>query len=241
MAKVLVTGAAGAIGQPVCRELLQRGHEVVAFDRVRASVASSAICGNIADPEAIDGAMSGVEALVHLAAEPNDAPFEQLLEPNVIGLYHVMNAARAHAVRRIVLASSIQVLGYRNGATTPASVNETAPVNHYALTKVWAEDLGAMYARKFGLSVLCVRVAWMVRNVVEARKMVELDRPDLYLSHGDAGRFFALAVEATNIDFAVVYAASRGGERLYDMESARRLLGYEPRDRWPHGLPFELE
>ena len=70
--------------------------------------------------------------------------------------------------------------------------------------------------------------------------MVELNRPDLYLSPGDAACCFAQAVEATGIDFAVVYAASRGGERLFDMEPTRRLLGFEPKDQWPSGLPFEV-
>lgn len=240
MTRVLVTGAAGAIGQPVCRELSARGHEVVAFDRVSVAGYPDAVLGNIADAEAVDRAMKGVGAVVHLAAEPNDAPFDQLVEPNVLGLYQVMNAARAHAVRRVVLASTIQVLGWRRDTTVPASVTDAAPMNHYALTKVWAEAMGAMYARKHGISVICVRVAWMVRNPIEARKMVELNRPDLYLSPGDAARCFALAVEANGSEFAVVYAASRGGEKLYDMEPTRSLIGYEPRDQWPSGLPFEV-
>jgi uronate dehydrogenase len=240
MAKVLVTGAAGAVGQPVCHELLARGHEVVAFDLVAVPGHPDAILGNVADPKAVDRAMAGVAAVVHLAAEPNDAPFEQLVEPNVLGLYQVMNAARAHAVRRVVLASTIQVLGKRRDPTQPAGVGEATPANHYALTKVWAEVMGEMYARRFAMSVVCVRIAWMVRNRVEACRMSELGRPDLYLSPGDAGRFFALAVEAKGLDFAVVYAASHGGERLWDMEPSRRLLGYEPKDRWPSGLPFEV-
>ena len=53
------------------------------------------------------------EALVHLAAEPNDAPFDVLLGPNVVGLYNVMNAAREAELRRVVLASSIQVVKTR--------------------------------------------------------------------------------------------------------------------------------
>jgi hypothetical protein len=46
-------------------------------------------------------------------------------------------------------------------------------------------------------------------------------------------------VEAGPIDFAVLYAVRVGGERWLDMEPARRLLGFEARDRWPDGLGFE--
>ena len=63
-------------------------------------------------------------------------------------------------------------------------------------------------------------------------------RPDVYLSPGDAGRFFACAVEApASIRFAVVYACSRHVRQLvYDMKPAKELLGYEPLDRWPKGV-----
>jgi hypothetical protein len=62
----------------------------------------------------------------------------------------------------------------------------------------------------------------------------------MYLSRNDVGRFFVRAVESEPVDFAVVYAASRGGANWFDMEPSRRLLGYEAQDRWPEGLGFEL-
>jgi uronate dehydrogenase len=139
-----------------------------------------------------------------------------------------------------VLASSIQVVGRRPDASGPVRVTDRSPGNHYALTKVWAEQMGEMYARRFGLSVLAVRIAWLVRNGEEARRMLQHVRPELYLSAHDAGRLFALAVEAKDIGFEVVYATSIGGEARFDMEPARRLLGYEAQDRWPEGLGFEL-
>ena len=239
MTKVLVTGAAGAVGRPVCRELARRGHQLRALDRLPAPGVRDAVVADIADAEAVANAVSGIECVVHLAAQPVDAEFSKLVGPNVIGLYNVMNAARRAGARRVVLASSIQALSKRS-AETPASVEEANPANHYGLTKLWAEQMGAMYAREFGLSVLAVRIAWVVRNLEEARRMHQVRRPDLYLSHADAGRFFALAVEAAGIDFAVVYAVGPGGIRRFDMEPSRRLLGYEPEDEWPDGLDFEL-
>jgi hypothetical protein len=61
--------------------------------------------------------------------------------------------------------------------------------------------------------------------------------PDVYLSPGDAGRFFACAALApADISFAVVYACSRPVRQVvYDSEPAKRLLGYEPLDTWPEG------
>ena len=240
MSEVLVTGAAGAVGQPVCAELLRRGFTVRAFDRTPSPLGTTILTGDLVDPEAVRRAAAGVQCIVHLAAEPRDQAFPELVAPNVIGLFHVMDAARLEGAARVILASSIQVLSRRPKDAGPASVTERSPGNHYALTKVWAEEMGAMYARRYGLSVLAVRIAWMVRNLDEALSMQAKGFFDLYLSRNDVGRFFAQAVSAPDISFAVLYAASRGAERRFDMEPARRLIGYEPVDTWPEGLGFAL-
>ena len=243
VAKVLVTGAAGAIGVPVCRELLARGHSVRGLDRLStAELGVESVVVDIRDRAGVREATRGVECVVHLAAEPNDADFEILVGPNVSGLFHVLDAARHEGVKRVVLASSIQVLGkwWDQTRTRPASVDVASPSNHYALMKVWAEHAGEMYARCYGLSVMAVRVAFMVRNPAEAARLMQKELFDVYLSRGDVARFFAHAVEAPPLDFGVFYAVGKGGERLLDMDPAKRLLGFEARDRWPEGLGFEL-
>ena len=100
--------------------------------------------------------------------------------------------------------------------------------------------MGELYARRFGMSILAVRLGWMVRNPAEARHMLELKIFDCYVSRADGARALAAAVEAEASSFDIVYAASRGGERVFDMEPARRLLGFEAQQRWPEGLPFAL-
>lgn len=239
MATIIVTGAAGAIGRPVCDALLRRGHRVRGFDRVPIPWLGEAVTGDLLDREAVRAAVSGADALVHLAAVPDDAEFSLLEGPNVRSLFHALDAARDGGVVRVVLASSIQVLGtWWEPRSRPASTSFAAPINHYGLTKVWAEQMGEMYARVHGLSVIAARVAFMVRDPEEARRLARRRLFDTYLSRGDVGRFFAAAVEASGIDFAVLYAVGVGGERLFDMEPTTRLLGFTPRDRWPEGLGF---
>jgi len=241
MSRVLVTGSAGAIGQPVCLELSRRGHEVRGLDRVMTPNVADAVVVDLVHREGVRAALRGVDSVVHLAAHPDDADFAQLEGPNVRGLFHVLDAARQEGVRRVILASSIQALGkwWEPSRAEPAGPRDGLPSNHYALTKVWAEHMGEMYARCYGLSVLAVRIAFMVRDRGEAARLERMKAYDTYLSRGDVGRFFAQAVEAPAIDFAVVYAVGAGGGRLFDMEPARRLLGFEARDRWPEGLGFE--
>ncbi len=209
------------------------------FDRVLTPGVSDSVVADLEEREAVRAAVRGADALVHLAAQPDDADFSLLEGPNVRGLFHVFDAARQEGLRRVVLASSIQVVGqWWEPKAVPASTRDTQPLNHYALTKVWAEQMSEMYARVYGLSVVAARVAFMVRNPEEARRLARLGLFDTYLSRGDAGRFFAAAIEAVGISFAVLYAVGVGGERLFDMEPARRWIGFTPRDRWPEGLGF---
>jgi len=243
MAKVLVTGSAGTVGWPLCEELGRRGHVVRALDVAPTPNVADAVIADVADAAAVQAAMRGVDAVVHLAAQPHERPFPELVGPNVVGLYNVMDAAREQAVKRVVLASSMLVVWGGRGPASPdrpAGVGDRRPNNHYALTKVWAEQMGELYARRFGISVLAVRLGWMVRNPDEARHMIELGIFDCYVSRADGARALAAAVEAEGIAFEIVYAASRGGERVFDMEPARRLLGFEAAQRWPEGLPFPL-
>jgi len=89
------------------------------------------------------------------------------------------------------------------------------------------------------MSVIAARLGWCPRNRAHAEELAATDwGPDVYLSTGDAGRFFALAAEApADFRFAVVYACSRPlREVVYDPRPAKERVGYEPRDVWPEGI-----
>jgi uronate dehydrogenase len=198
------------------------------------------VVGDIADHRAVHDAAEGMDAIVHLAATTDDAPFlDKLLQPNVVGLFNVMDAARAGSARRVVLASSMQVLSGLRHEERIKTADDAAPTNHYALTKVWAEAMGEMYARCYGLSVIAARIGWMTRNKREAQKLDHHHAHDSYLSPRDTGRFFAAAVEAEVAGFHILYAVSRPRDRVrVDLETAKRVIGYEPLDAFPEGLDF---
>src|SRR5262249_19590486 len=109
----------------------------------------------------------------------------------------------------------------------------------YAAAKVFLEAAGRAYADAHGLSVIAARLGWCPRTPKHVEELRATDwGPDVYLSPGDAGRFFADAVQApAEIRFAVLFATSKPvREVVYDLDEARRVVGYEPRDRWPEGI-----
>ena len=247
--RVLVTGSAGVMGRYVCRQLMANGHFVRGFD-LRPSDASEAIVGNLVDAAALADAARDIDCIIHLAAFPDDADFTKRLVPNnVIGLYNACEAAKqSETVSRLVLASSDEVIYGLPWRQQPICLEDGVyPENHYALLKLYAEQMGQMYHRLHGLSVVAVRLGWLPRT---AEHLEKLENDPLfhthYLSGDDAGRFFACSVEAPGDQigrFAIVFATSKppaGTTIGFDLEPARRLLGFEPKDTYPAGAGEHL-
>jgi uronate dehydrogenase len=246
--RVLVTGAAGTIGRAVCRALQEAGHFVRGLDLAASALANETLAGNIADFEVVMRAAAGMTTVIHLAATTDDADFmKELLTNNVVGVVNILEASRLAGVKRVALASSMQVAdGFRAWDKRVVRVEDgTSPRNGYAATKVFAEAMGHVYFVKHKMEVICPRIGWSPRHEKAARQIGERGGDRVYLSHDDAGRFFLRCVEARKIlgkeeGYAVVYCVSR---RLKnegpDMEAAREAIGYEAVDYYPQGLPAE--
>lgn len=252
--RILVTGSAGRIGRAVVAELVARGHRVVGFDLnpTPGIPLTQSVVASLADVEALHRAATGVESIVHLAATPDDANFprraapndrdnfvSELVPGNIIGPYQVMETARKLKIPRVILASTGQVIdGHLKAGTVPVTPDSLPrPRYLYACTKVFLEALGQVYAKEHGIEVLAVRLGWCPRAGQEEEFRKSEHGRNVYLSPGDAGRFFAAAAEVEKLPpFAVVYATSRPtNKQLYDLTAPRELFGWEPQDQWPIG------
>ncbi|MCY1649427.1 NAD(P)-dependent oxidoreductase [[Kitasatospora] papulosa] len=67
---------------------------------------------DLRDPAAVEAALAGVDQVLHLGGMPDEAPLADLLDANVLGTYHVLEAARRAGTARVVLASSNRVTGF---------------------------------------------------------------------------------------------------------------------------------
>lgn len=229
--KVLVTGAAGLVGghlreywgdryalrladiKPV--EDLAAHEEFVAMD--------------ITDYDAFLAACQGIDAVVHLAADPSmEADFYQTLLPlNIVGCYNGFEAAREAGCRRLVFASSINaILGHNQQEPVPWEA-PVYPVNVYGATKCFGEALGRVYAHQHGLSCICVRIGAAAWQQAADQDPV---RREAGITGRDQAQLFARCLEApAAVDFKIVHGTSEHTRQWMDLEVSRE-LGYAPED-----------
>ncbi len=219
--RILITGAAGAVGRVLAAGLKGR-YQLRGFDREPQPELKDGIVGELTDYAAVARATEGMEAVVHLAGNPlGSAPWEEILNSNIIGTYNLFEAARLSDVRRVVFASRAGLL-----ASYPEEITRTVdmlprPESYYSISKVFGENLGFLYASKYGMECVSVRIG-----------NVRADRPEAehphHLSHADIVRVFERAVVHPGVGYEVVFGVSGGDWPLYDLEHGRRAIGYEP-------------
>src|SRR5262245_41249790 len=104
--RVLLTGGAGKLGHALRPHLAAtwplRSSDIA--DLGPAHPNEELVRADLADRAAIDKLVEGCEAIVHLGGISTEAPFDPILQANILGLYNVFEAARKHGAKRIVFA-----------------------------------------------------------------------------------------------------------------------------------------
>ena len=221
--RVVITGAAGRIGQVVCAALRDRWDLVPTDVRPADGVREL----DVTDGAACRAAFAAADAVVHLAADPSpDAAWHSLLPKNIEAPYQVATAAAACGVRRLVLASSLHAVSAYPPVRQRRATDQPRPANLYGATKVWAEALGAAIAATTSTTVVALRIGYFA----EVRPPGEEWERAAWLSPRDAADLIRAAVESTDIDgFVVVNGISANLFQVADLTEARA-LGYQPAD-----------
>lgn len=167
MSTILVTGAAGFLGDAIRTELERVGKSVLPIDRLShtASGRQTVVC-DLTDAHRIHGLVQGrdIGCIIHAGGVSgpmlaHDDP-HGIFRANVDGTANLLEVARIHGIRRLIFCSSAGVYG----ATRSEPVLESdplKPLDVYSASKAAAEHLIAAYAHQFGLDAVSLRFCWI--------------------------------------------------------------------------------
>jgi NAD+ dependent glucose-6-phosphate dehydrogenase len=251
--RVLLTGAEGRIGTAF------REHAGDRYE-LRLSVAPSQMVEepqphevvecDVSDLESCRRVCEGMEAVVHLAADPSVRAdfYGSLLENNIKGTYNVFRAAKDAGCGRVVFASSVNAVDGYPPDTQIRPEMPVRPPNVYGASKVFGEALGRYFADHEGISVVAVRIgAFAPGDVEEALRAKEKGSPQdfsprrlsYYVSRRDLCGLLVRCIETPGVTFAVAHGLSDNSFKRMDIESTRETFGYDPKDNAFELLGFD--
>jgi UDP-glucose 4-epimerase len=162
---VLVTGASGKLGGPICEALVAEGYQVIAAD-LRLPVGVDGVEElqlNITDAPAVEAAVARSDAVIHLASCKEDR--DAVIKVHAQGTFNLLDAAmRTKRPKRMVLASGDAVNGiYFN--RQPIPIREDMPMvaypGYYPLSKAIEELMFQEYFWQAGVPTVCLRMSWI--------------------------------------------------------------------------------
>lgn len=226
MRRVLITGAAGAIGVVLRKGLAGRYPVLRLSDRRDLGAAGPGeeiVLANLQDMSALTTAATGCDAIVHLGGIPQEADWESIHAANLVGTYNVYEAARLTGVRRVVFASSNHVVGFYRRTRKVAQHEPMRPDTRYGLSKACGEMIARLYADKYGIESVCLRIGSFRPEPLDRRML------STWISPRDTVELVGCALDAPGITYEVVYGVSNN-ERSWWINPTAEKIGFEPRD-----------
>lgn len=227
--RILITGAAGVVGTLMRPRLASADRTLRLLDIGEIPPATEGervelLRATVTDQAAMDAACADVDAVIHLGGHSLEQPWADILDVNINGTHTVLEAARRNGVKRVLLASSNHAVGYVPRGEQIAGDNLfPRPDTYYGVSKVAAEALGSLYADRYGLDVICVRIGSCFERPKDVRML------STWLSPDDCARLFEACLATPEPGFKVVWGVSDNTRRWFSLEEAQA-LGYRSLD-----------
>ena len=229
--RILITGPGGRVGT-LLMPLLREHFTLRLFDtrELRGEADDEVVRGDILDLDALRAACDGVNAVLHLAAIPDEDDFHtRLLPVNLAGAYNAFEAARQAGVQKFIFASTGQtVLNNPKGAAVTTDM-PARPSTIYACTKLFGEALARHYSDIHGMSCLVIRLCYFRGYDDPLLRIPGHDIQREWCSPRDLAQL-VLKCLRSDLRFGVFFGISNNSLRTWDIRNAQQLIGYEPQD-----------
>lgn len=249
MVRIALTGAAGNVGREVVGAF-GSDHDVVPFTHSETDDIDSELL-DVTDADDVQEKLDTFDVVIHLAgASSPAAEWEAVVEMNVQGTKHVLDAAIENGIDRVVFASSNHVVGtYNSVDEDPETMTlddarpvrgdaPTSPDSFYGVSKAACEGLTKYYAERHGIEVVNLRIGWYMTEADLREQTGDDVDPGTdqfaratWLSPRDCRAVHRRAATTDLPENPVtVNAVSRNDQRYFTLTETMQTLGYRPRD-----------
>ncbi|MDB5414348.1 MAG: NAD(P)-dependent oxidoreductase [Rubritepida sp.] len=223
---ILLTGASGALGRMLAREMAAQGVALRLTDIAPFPDAvpegASFTKADLNDGVTILRLAEGCRAILHFGGVSVEQPFEDVLGPNLRGLHHIYEAARREGAR-VVFASSNHSIGFHRQGETLDLDCQFRPDGFYGLSKAYGELMGRLYWDKHGVENANLRIGSCLPAPVDARML------STWLSYPDLLRLVMACTDAPRLGHAVIWGASANPGSWWARDHRER-IGWAPQD-----------
>jgi uronate dehydrogenase len=227
MQRVLLTGAAGDIGGRL-RKLLRPIYPQLRLSDLKAPADLSQdeefVTAELGHLSQVEKAVEGIEGIIHLGGHSVEGSWETILNANIVGCRNLFEAARRQGARRVIFASSNHAVGFYPRVKRIGPDVTVRPDTRYGLSKAFGEALGALYADKYGLRVLCLRIGNVGDRPLDQRRLA------IWLSPADLVQLIRIGLEHPALEYEIFYGASYNERSWWDNSRAYH-YGYRPSGR----------
>jgi uronate dehydrogenase len=226
MKKLVLTGAAGALGSKLRAPLAAMCDQLVLNDLVDGlddlAANETYVQADVSDLAAMEALTKDADMIVHFGAIADEAPWDDILQSNIIGAYNIWEAAYRNGVRRVVYASSVHAVGMHLKTDTIGLDAPHRPDTYYGLAKCFAEDLASLYWDKRGIEAVCMRI-FSAAPPTNARAI------GTWLSTDDLIQMVEKSITSPVVGLTTVYGISNNDRAVVDNSKAGH-LGFHPKD-----------
>jgi len=224
--RLLITGAAGGLGR-VMREKLVGQAELLRLSDVadmgEAKPNEELVQCDLGDLDAVMRLVEDCDGILHLGGISTEASFSKILNANIVGMYNLYEAARAHGYPRIIFASSNHTIGfYRQDKHIDAEA-PTRPDGLYGVSKCFGESIASLYHDKFGQETAIVRIGSCFEEPRNHRML------STWMSYDDFASLIECVFRAPMLGCPVIWGVSNNDSMWWDNSHAR-FLGWHPKD-----------
>ncbi|MCF3638836.1 NAD(P)-dependent oxidoreductase [Rhizobium sp. TRM95111] len=240
MKRLLITGAAGGLGRAM-RPRLKGLAETLRLSDIaglgRAEPHEEIVPCDLGDANAVHKLVEGCDGILHLGGISVEDKFSKILNANLLGLYNLYEAARAHEKPRVLFASSNHTVGFYR---QDQHIDVTAPMRPdglYGVSKCFGEALARLYFEKFGQETALVRIGSCMEKPKNHRML------STWMSYDDFLSLIACVFRAPMLGCPIIWGISDNDSRWWDNAHAA-YLGWRPRDnaeRFRAELDAQLE